>query len=203
MKGQFFLVLALAMVGGPTLAAKHPRVSTPKPAPSLEMFGFTLGQAPTLLTCPTTRDGSFDSKSWSAPMDATCLEPATKDRVSADGRSKTTPVHFNHSDEVRMLSSSRAESIELQILDGKLQGILGRTSGADSQKRIYTLLRKKYGVPTTVTKMRMTGTRVEGISAAWIFSNLRATFGRTSGIPGEDSFTIVTAAAYDYAKSSQ
>lgn len=202
MKGRFFLMFALAVAGGSVQAAKHSRASTPKAAPSLEAFGFILGQPPTLVTCPTARDGSFDSRSWTAALDATCLEPVTKNDVAADGRSKTTPVHFNHSDEVRMISSSRADSFELQVLDGKLQGVLGRTSGADGQGRMYALLRKKYGAPTTLTKKREAGTRVDGISAGWAFSNLRVAFESIAATPAEASFSITTAAAFEYAKSS-
>ena len=200
MKGRFFLVVALTMVGVPKVAAKHPRVSVPNAAPSLEAFGFTLGQTPTLLTCPTTRDGSFDSRSWSAEMDATCLELANREQISADGRSKTTPVHFNHSDEIRMVSSSGAGTFELQRLDGKLQGILGRTSGADSQSRVYAVLRKKYGVPVTLIKKRVPGTQVDGLHAAWTFSNLRVNFDGIGATPREGSFSIITDAAFDHAK---
>lgn len=181
------------------MAAKHPRSSVPKAAPSLEAFGFTFGQTPTLLACPTTREGLFDSRSWSAEMDATCLESASRDKASADGRSKVSAVHFNHSDEVRMLSNARVTSLALQELDGKLQGIYGRTIDADSQSRIYAVLRQKYGTPSTLIKKRVPGTRVDGIRAIWKFSNLRVEFDGTGATASEGSFSILTAAAFDYA----
>lgn len=195
-------MLALAVVGAPALAAKQHRLSSLKPAPSLEAFGFMLGQAPTLLTCPTTRDGSFDSRTWSAEMDATCLESTDPDKVTADGRSKISTVHFNHSDEAWMISNSRAGSLELQRLDGKLQGIYGRTAGADSQSRIYAVLRKKYGTPATLTKKRITGTRIDGIHAAWRFSNLRVDFDGMGATTSEGSFSILTSTAFDYADAA-
>ena len=198
MKGRFCLMVALAVAGASALAAKHPRTSVLKAAPSLEAFGFTLGQVPTLLTCPTTKEGLFDSRSWSADLDATCLESASGDKAAADGRSKISAVHFNHSDKVRMLSHSPAGGLALQQLDGKLQGIYGRTTGADGQSRIYAVLRKKYGTPATLTRKRHAGTRVEGISATWKFSNLRVDFESTGAATGEGSFSILTSAAFDY-----
>ncbi|MBB6242600.1 hypothetical protein [Rhodanobacter sp. MP1X3] len=205
MKGRLFLMLALTVAGGSVQAAKHTRGSTPKPAPSFEAFGFTLGQRPTLLTCPTTREGFFDGKAWSATLDATCLESPTHGEATADGRSKTTPVHFNHSDEPWVVSNNRAGSLELQILDGTVQGIRVRTSGVDSQKGIYAMLRKKYGVPTTLTKKHVPnriGAQLDGISADWLFSNLRVTFEGIGATPDEGSLSITTTGAFEYAMKS-
>lgn len=193
-------MVALAVAGAPALAAKRPHVAVPKPAPGLEAFGFTLGQTPTLLTCPTTRDGSFDSRTWSAEMDATCLESASR-KVSADGRSKTSAVHFNHSDEARMIASSHVGGLELQLLDGKVQGIVGQTTGADSQSRVFAVLRKKYGTPATLTRKRLPGIRNKGISARWKFSNLRVDFDGVGTTTTEGSFSILTTAAFDYENS--
>jgi len=198
-------MLALAAAGGSAQAAKRVRSSAPKPAPSLQAFGFTLGQRPTLLPCPTTKDGSFNSKSWSPSLDATCMESPTHGEVSADGRAKTMPVHFSHSDEPSLLSSIHARGLALQIFDGTVQSILVSTSGVDSQKNIYAMLRKKYGVPASLGKKpqenRM-GSPVEGINASWVFSDLRVIFEGIGATPDEGLLSITTTASFEHAAMS-
>lgn len=193
---MFVFTAALAAVGC-AHAARHASASAPKRAPSLEAFGFRLGLPPTLLPCPARRDGAFDSKSWSATMDATCLELPTQGDTTADGRLRTSTVHFNHSDDPRIPS---AVALRLQILDGKVQGIVVRTDGIRGQKAAFAMLRKNYGVPAELSRKPVDqGTRkVDGIIAAWTFSDLRVTFEGVGNTPEEGSFSITTTGAVAY-----
>ena len=205
MKARLFLMLALAAAGGTALAARRIRSSVPKPAPSLQAFGFTLGQRPTLLPCPTNKDGSFNSKSWSASLDATCMESPTPGEISADGRAKTVPVHFSHSDEPLLLSSIHARGLALQIFDGTVQSILVRTSGVDSQKNVYAMLRKKYGVPASIVRKPLANRMsepVDGISANWVFADLRVTFEGIGATSDDGLLAITTPGSFAHAASS-
>jgi hypothetical protein len=202
MKAKLFLMLALAVAGGSVQAAKRTRIATPRLASTLQVFGFTLGQSPTLVICPTTREGLFDSNTWSASLDSTCMDSPTHGAGSADGRGETMLVHFSRSDEPLLASGIHARGFALQILDGTVQGIFVRTGGAHSQKGIYAALRKKYGVPAALAmkhRQNERGATVDGISAAWLFSNLRVTFEGIGLTPDEGSLSITTPGSFEHA----
>ncbi len=201
MTGKLFLMLVLAAASGASQAAKHAKATFVKSAPSHQALGFTLGQPPTLITCPTAHDGSFDSQSWSASLDSTCMESPTHAEVSADGREKTLPVHFSLSEEPSIAPGVQARGLALQILDGTVQGVVVRTSGLNSQKAIYAMLRKKYGVPSSLAK-KDAGAAADGIRAEWVLSDLRVSFEGVGATPDEGSLSITTAGAFQHAMNS-
>jgi len=207
MKAKLFLMLALSAAGvsATAQAAKFTRSSGQRSAPSPQILGFTLGQPPTLITCPTTRDGLFDTRSWSPTLDSTCMEAPTQADTSADGRAKTLPVHFSRSEEPALAAGMHARGFALLILDGTVQGVFVRTSGLESQKAVYTMLRKKYGVPTSVAKsheQNSTSKEAEGISASWIFENLRVSFEGVGAATDEGTLSITTASAIEHVMKS-
>lgn len=167
----------------------------------MQIWGFTLEQPPTLIPCPADRNGVFDSRSWSASLDSTCMEPATRANTSADDRAKTLPVHFSRSEEPLLAPGVHARGFALLILDGTVQGVLVRTSGTDSQNAIYAMLRKKYGVPTALVKKHaQNGEKKlsQSIGANWQFPHLRVSFEGREETTGEGTLSITTASAYDY-----
>jgi hypothetical protein len=202
MKNRFFLMFALMAAVGAVHATKHAGVSAARRAPSLEAFGFKLGLPPTLLPCPATREGVFDGRSWSATMDSTCLERPTSGGTTADGRSRTSVVHFNHSDDPRIVA---ATALSLQILDGTVQGIRVRTRGISAQKSVFAMLRKKYGVPSDLSREPLeNGSRkVDSIRAVWTFSDLEVTFEGAGATPDEGSFSISTVGSLAYGEGKQ
>ena len=208
MKAKLFLMLALsaASVSATAQAAKFSRSTGHRSAPSLQVWGFALGQPPTLIPCPTTRDGLFDSRSWSPTLDSTCMESPTHADTSADGRAKTLPVHFSRAEEPALAAGVHARSFALMILDGTVQGVVVRTSGLDSQKAVYAMLRKKYGTPTSVAKARgqngRTEKAAEGISASWTMADLRVDFEGIGTTTDEGTIFITTASAFEQAMKS-
>jgi len=206
MKARLILMLALTAAGISAAAQASHRARSPTSAPSLQIFGFALEQPPTLITCPTTRDGLFDSRSWSPTLDSTCMESPTRADTSADGRAKTLPVHFSRAEEPALAAGVHARSFALMILDGTVQGVVVRTSGLDSQKAVYAMLRKKYGTPTSVAKARgqngRTGKAAEGISASWTMADLRVDFEGIGTTADEGTIFITTASAFEHAMKS-
>ena len=203
MKAKLFLMLALSAAGvsATAQAAKFTRSSGQRSAPSPQILGFTLGQPPTLITCPTTRDGFFDSRAWSPTLDSTCMESPTRADTSADGRAKTLPVHFSRSEEPALAAGMHARGFALLILDGTVQGVLVSTSGLDSQKAIYAMLKKKYGIPTSIAKSHGqtgAGKPTEGISASWVFADVRVSFEGIEATADEGKLSITTLGAVDY-----
>ena len=208
MKAMLFLMLALSAAGISVTAqaAKFTRSTGHRSAPSLQLWGFMLGQPPTLITCPTTRDGLFNSRSWSPTLDSTCMESPTHTDTSADGRAKTLPVHFSRAEEPALAPSIHPRSFALLILDGTVQGVLVRTSGLDSQKAVYAMLRKKYGVPTSVARAHgqngTAGKAAEGISASWTIADPRVNFEGIGTTTGEGTLFIAMASAFEHAMKS-
>ena len=75
----------------------------------------------------------------------------------------------------------------------------------ESQKAVYTMLRKKYGVPTSVAKsheQNSTSKEAEGISASWIFENLRVSFEGVGAATDEGTLSITTASAIEHVMKS-
>jgi hypothetical protein len=207
MKAKLFLMLALGAAGvsANVQAARFTRSTGQRSTPDLQFLGFTLGQPPTLIVCPTTRDGLFDARSWSPTLDSTCMESPTQADTSADGRAKTLPVHFSRSEEPALAAGVHALGFALVILDGTVQGVLVRTSGLDSQKAVYAMLRKKYGVPTSLTKahgQNSTGKAAESIGASWIFADLRVSFEGIGTRTDEGALSVETASAFERAMTS-
>ena len=205
MKASLFLLLVLtgAGVSATAQATKVVRSAGQRSAPSLQVLGFALGQPPTLIPCPTTRDGLFDSRSWSPTLDSTCMESPTHADASADGRAKTLPVHFSRAEEPMLAPGIHARGFALLILDGTVQGVVIRTGGMDGQKAIFAMLRKKYGVPTSVAKAQGHNSAeksAEGISASWVFTDLRVSFEGIDATTGEGTLSVTTPGAYDYAE---
>ncbi len=129
------------------------------------------------------------------------MESPTHADTSADGRAKTLPVHFSRSEEPVLGPGIHARGFALLILDGTVQGVLVRTSGRDTQKAIYAMLRKKYGVPTSVAKAREqsgTNTSAEAISASWIFADLRVSFEGIGATADQGTLSITTTRAAEY-----
>lgn len=194
-------MLALSAAGISAAAQASHRATSPTSAPSLQILGFALEQPPTLITCPTTRDGRFDNRAWSPTLDSTCMESPTRADTSADGRAKTLPVHFSRSEEPALAAGMHARGFALLILDGTVQGVLVSTSGLDSQKAIYAMLKKKYGIPTSIAKTHGqtgTGKPTEGISASWVFADLRVSFEGIEATADEGKLSITTIGAVDY-----
>ena len=203
MKAKLFLMLALsaASVSATAQTAKFTRSTGHRSAPSLQAWGFALGQPPTLIPCPTTRDGLFDSRSWTPTLDSTCMESPTHADTSADGRAKTLPVHFSRAEEPALAPSVHPRSFALLILDGTVQGVLVSTSGLDSQKAIYAMLKKKYGIPTSIAKTHGqtgAGKSTEGIRANWVFADVRVSFEGIEATADEGKLSITTIGAVDY-----
>ncbi len=199
-------MLALSAAGIAATAQAAARLRSPRSAPSLQILGFTLGQPPTLITCPTTRDGLFDSRSWSPTLDSTCMEAATHADTSSDGREKTLPVHFSRSEEPTLAPGTRARGFALVILDDTVQGLRVRTSGLDSQKATFAVLRKKYGPPTSVAGVHGQNSAersAASISASWVFTDLKVRFEGIDATTGEGRLFITTVGAYEYAELSK
>jgi hypothetical protein len=200
MKARLFLMLALWAVFAGAQAAHTDRRAQNRAAVTLQFVGFTLGQPPTLIACPTDRSGAFDSRSWSPGLDSTCMETPTRASISEQGRANLLPVHFSRAEEPLLAPGVHPRGLALLIMDGAVQGVLVRTDGVSAQNAVYAMLRNKYGVPTTLSKRRAPnadGKTSEIISASWRFSDLRIRFEGSTEATHEGMLTVTTAGAAD------
>jgi hypothetical protein len=151
-------------------------------APSLDVFGITLGSKPSLPDCPTITDSTgwptFDEITWQRNA-TTCLEVPSGRTEPVDGRLVSRTIHFPTPQRPTTFSGDGPTAFTATVFDGVVGSVSMLTDGYRNQVAVFTELKKKYGEPTDTASTKsdpLHPNDVEPIDVQWVFTNLVVSF---------------------------
>ena len=190
-----YIRLRQAATVGATLLAATAAVAQ---APSVSMFGFTLGSPVHLPDCPVALIGTNGRKFYEPLVPQTCVQDAAP--LTGYG----VPVRrivFTGPETPLVVKNWTLFALEI---DGKLAGLHFITAGIDTQSLVLSQLVDKFGQPTSSTYTKVqnrAGAVYDTVVAEWHTPNHHVVFSGTLSRLDVGEVTIDLPAAHALRKS--
>ncbi|MDR7135251.1 hypothetical protein J2X06_002460 [Lysobacter niastensis] len=161
--------------------ATKPKVPAIQSSPSLDVLGLRLGAEFTLPECPIDPALSrYVGPRYKYAHEMTGSMPcfqqgyAPKPGFVLDKSYASLEVMIDP-----LPAGLRQDSIDVKVIDGRIENVSAGTYGLKSQEGLLELLTEKYGSPTTLNHSKVQnrmGAEFNQVDATWKFSDLTITF---------------------------